>query len=156
MNIIMFLIHVHHSLASSGTLCGALYQIVFLAHRVIGNAVRFSPHRKGGGPIGYAIHHHRDEYRSSAETAQTHIAMIGGHVVIPIPSSYTLNTAEEKKLQFPTPIAQKRFSAGSPEVSGYRESPEEPASHAVASIASIPDSPIARKLMRSVSGLPMK
>jgi hypothetical protein len=71
-------------LASTDAFCGALHQIVFLALSVIRNVGRVSPHRKGNGSVGYRIHHHRDEYRSPAQTAQAHIAMIGGHVVIPI------------------------------------------------------------------------
>jgi hypothetical protein len=38
---------------------------------------------------------------------------------------------------------------------GGAESSAGPESHAVASIASIPDTPIARNSMRSLSGLPM-
>jgi len=87
--------------ASTEAFCGSLHQIVFLAlsvlrYRYVGHS---SPHPKGNGSVGYRIHHHRDEYRSPAQTAQAHIAMIGGHVVFLIPYPYTLNTAEQKKLQ---------------------------------------------------------
>jgi two-component system sensor histidine kinase QseC len=49
-------------------------------------------------------------------------------------------------------LAARNTGHGAEFILSYRE----PASHAVASIASIPDDPIARKPMRSPAGLPMK
>ena len=52
-------------------------------------------------------------------------------------------------------LAARNSGHGAEFMLSYRSSPE-PASHAVASIASIPDSPIARRSMRSPAGLPLK
>jgi hypothetical protein len=67
------------SRVSTDTFCGAI-----LALSVTRNAGRFSPHGKGGDSISYRIHDHRDEYWSPAQAAQIQVAMIGGHVIVPI------------------------------------------------------------------------
>src|ERR1700730_15834490 len=93
-------------LASTDTFCGVL------ALSVIRNAGRFSPHRKGHGSIGYRIDHHRDEYRSSAQTAQAHIAMIGGHMVIPIfPIRIPLTPQNKKRCNPPAKLRPPTESA---------------------------------------------
>jgi hypothetical protein len=97
-------------LASTDTFRGALRQMVFLAPSVIRNTGRFSPHRKGNGSIGYRIHEHRDEYRSPAQTAQAQ--MVGGHVYPDIPYPYTLNTAEQRKLQSDTKSLWRASAGG--------------------------------------------
>ena len=67
------------SLASIDSFCGAI-----LALSMTRNAGRFLPYGKGGGSVRYQIHDHRDEYWSPAQTAQIQVAMIGGHVMVPI------------------------------------------------------------------------